>query len=180
MSQHVMLDLETLGTSADAVILSVGAVVFDSDLSDVSEEDGFYAVLSMGQQLRKGRTVDPNTFRWWMRQSKDARHSIADDKVKRWGVKQALDKLQELIPEKPAGVWGNGSDFDNAMLQHLAAQYGYTLWPFWKNRCFRTFTNLYDPQKHLRPVENPHHALLDCHNQVLWMHNICMEHGVEI
>ena len=32
---HLMIDLETLGTSADSVVLSVGAVKFDLDSKNV-------------------------------------------------------------------------------------------------------------------------------------------------
>lgn len=41
---HLMIDLETLGTSADAVILSVGAVKFDLE-SDKIDDEGFYLSL---------------------------------------------------------------------------------------------------------------------------------------
>ena len=40
--KHIMIDLETLGTVADAAIMSIGAVRFDLD-SDKIDDTGFYA-----------------------------------------------------------------------------------------------------------------------------------------
>lgn len=180
MNNHVMIDIETLGTTADTVVLSIGAVRFDPMKPDDNAE-AFYAVLDVEDQLAIGRTVSHSTFCWWMRQSKEARIAIAGENVKAVPANEALDDLRKFIPKKVEGVWGNGSDFDNAILQHMNGQFDpRPLWPFRANRCFRTFTKLFDPMKHLQPVANDHNALNDCWNQIYWMHNICAEHGVEV
>jgi hypothetical protein len=180
-----MIDLETLGTSANAIVLSVGAVIFDPmrPFDDHHEpvDSEFYAALDTTFQQRTGRTINDGTLRWWMRQGKQARLAIAGENVEPENPESVLKELKAFIPDNVKGVWGNGSDFDNAILQHMADQYGVKdLWPFWANRCFRTFTNLHDPKKRLRPVANNHHAVMDCINQIHWMQNIIAELGVEV
>lgn len=179
---HVMIDIETLGTSADAVVLSIGAVRFaPRPLSEPQPYEEFYQVLRVEDQLENGRTINHDTFKWWMRQGKVGRMAIAGENVHALYAATVMGELNNFTPDDVAGVWGNGSDFDNAILQHLNGQFGLPpLWPFWTNRCFRTFTNLFDPRKELRPQANNHHALDDCWNQIYWMQNICAEHGVEV
>ncbi|NQW82286.1 MAG: 3'-5' exoribonuclease, partial [Polaromonas sp.] len=63
-----MVDLETLGTVADAVILSIGAVKFDLD-SDAIDDDGFYASISIESNQETGRRIQEDTLIWWMGQS---------------------------------------------------------------------------------------------------------------
>ncbi|WP_376767405.1 3'-5' exoribonuclease domain-containing protein [Paludibacterium denitrificans] len=47
------------------------------------------------------------------------------------------DQLQYRLSESDAPIWGNGSDFDNAILQHAFRQHGLR-WPYWRNRCLRS------------------------------------------
>lgn len=54
--KHVMVDLETLGLSVDAVILSVGAVKFDLE-DDAPSDDGFYGSISTGAVQGKKATA---------------------------------------------------------------------------------------------------------------------------
>ena len=48
--KDVMVDLETLATSADAVILSIGAVRFDLETGEI-DDAGFYASISVESNL---------------------------------------------------------------------------------------------------------------------------------
>jgi hypothetical protein len=52
VDENVMIDLETLGTESDAVILSIGAVWFDR--YNVDEGEGYYATLNWQDQLDRG------------------------------------------------------------------------------------------------------------------------------
>ena len=69
--KHVMIDLETLGTKADSVIISIGAVKFDLD-SEQMDDNGFYASVSIDSNLERGRKIDEDTLLWWLQQSTDA------------------------------------------------------------------------------------------------------------
>ena len=69
--KHVMLDTETLGTTADAVIMSIGAVKFDLDSTAISD-GGFYASITVESNLSLGRRIQEDTLIWWMNQGADA------------------------------------------------------------------------------------------------------------
>ena len=54
--KHIMLDLETLGTVASAVIMSIGACRFDLATGAV-DDSGFYASISIESNLDYGRRI---------------------------------------------------------------------------------------------------------------------------
>ena len=64
---HLMIDLETLGTAADSVILSVGAVKFDLH-STAIDDHGFYGSISIDSNFDAGRRVSEDTLLWWLKQ----------------------------------------------------------------------------------------------------------------
>ncbi len=63
MALHAMIDLETLGTRPDGVILSVGGVKFDPNGSKIIDE--FYYKLDVDEQTERGRSIDESTIEWW-------------------------------------------------------------------------------------------------------------------
>ena len=67
MSKNIMVDLETLGTSADSVILSIGAVKFDLETGEIDNR-GFYASVSVESNLSFRRRVSEETLLWWLKQ----------------------------------------------------------------------------------------------------------------
>jgi 3' exoribonuclease, RNase T-like len=165
--ENVMLDLETYATRTDAVILSIGACFFDKE--EVGH--GFYAVLDRDEQITKGRYVDPRTVGWWAVQSDAARKLFAEPQ---FGVVYILDAFSLWVAtntQYPDDVkmWGNGSDFDNAILGNLYDQYDLTKpWRHSNNRCFRTLKNLCEPfGSHDLPEREGthHHALHDAEYQ---------------
>lgn len=174
MSNHVMVDIETLDTTATAVVLSIGAVAFDPRGNERMLER-YWKPIDITEQVDRGRTVDTDTFQWWMRQADPARREIAKKPIDGCTIlADALTDLRNFIRDvEPAGVWGNGSDFDNAILQHAAKSYGVgELWPYWASRCFRTFAAIHDPDRTLRVRANDHNALEDAINQAEWMRKI--------
>lgn len=172
---HVMIDLETLGTTVDTVILSIGAIRFDPETFAVAKRR-FYMLLTIEPQLQLGRTISADTLRWWLRVGDKGRNAITDEGQPRHHIRDMLTHLQQYL-EGVEGVWGNGASFDNAILEHASSKMDIELWPFWANRCFRTFTNQFDPERELREKSNDHHALGDCWNQLRWMRRICKERG---
>lgn len=136
---RVMLDLETLSTRDNALILSIGAVEFG--LEGVSRE--FYQVAKEDKQESKwGRHVDPDTKKWWSGQSSDARKVFWDPSGKY--LDAALQDFVGWVGGRPVDeLWGNGSDFDNVVLRDAYRAAGLPApWGFRANRCFRTLKNL--------------------------------------
>ena len=75
-TDSVMIDLETLGTVANSIILSIGAVKFDLNSNHIAD-DGFYASISIDSNLHAGRQLSESTLLWWLDQSKEAQASSA-------------------------------------------------------------------------------------------------------
>lgn len=152
---HVMIDLETMGTSADAPIVTIGACRFDTD---GVKEDTFYRKISLKSALDSGSVLDADTVVWWMGQSDDARQEAVS------GAGDLLDVLGWFSTwigetEYLEGVWGNGAAFDNAIIAQSYRRIGREApWPFWMDRCYRTVKAFSDI-----PItrEGTHHNALD-------------------
>lgn len=160
MKQHIMLDLETLGTNSQAVIVSIGAVRFDE--LGVAVGDDFYAVLNREQQVALGRTIDAGTVNWWMQQSEQARKVFTE---KSEFASPALHRFSEWVGlSKDPYMWGNGADFDCVILGSLYDTMGAKKpWSYSRNRCFRTLKNIaLAKDSHKMPErEGTYHNALD-------------------
>lgn len=161
-TDSVMVDLETLGTVANSIILSIGAVKFDLN-SDHIADDGFYASISIDSNLHAGRQLSESTLLWWLDQSPAAKAVFREPKQT---LEAALDSLTEWFgTDDRQTIWSNGADFDLPMLAHAYAGYGWeTPWKFWNSRCVRTYRALPAAQG-LPKLGNDHNALRDAINQ---------------
>lgn len=164
--QNVMVDLETLGIRPGATILSIGAVGFDA--SGVGE-DRFHAIVNREDSRALGFVEDATTVHWWSQQSHAAQETLRQADEAGFLVPEALTRFATFLAD--AGgyddrgrlrvkVWGNGSDFDNALLAAAYDRVKLPLpWPFFSNRCFRTLKGLgLAPEP---PREGIHHNALD-------------------
>lgn len=167
----IMVDLETLGQSAGCIILSIGAVEFGP--KGLGKE--YYAVVSTADCKKAGLFTDPGTVEWWDKQSKEAQavRGLAADKKTSVPLKAALDGfnlfLQTCGNQRNIKIWGNGGDFDNAIMAAAYRAAGRELgWQFWNNRCFRTIKSM--KPKSIEPVRQGtyHNALDDAKHQARW------------
>lgn len=139
---NIMVDLETLGSTPGCSILSIGAVKFDAE--GLGSE--YYRIIRHNScpQLFE----EDDTVAWWNRQAPEARKILDDVKGdKAIPLQDALigfNKFVKLSGIRWTTVWGNGSDFDNAILAcaYRAAKVQ-PEWKFWNNRCYRTLKNLH-------------------------------------
>ncbi len=171
VGQDIMIDLETLDTAVGGVILSIGACRFnETDIDD----NGFYRAITIQSNLDEHRTISPDTIKWWIDQSAKAK-AVMDDPTA-VSLEQALDELREWIGPRwdNMRVWGNGADFDIAMLKHAYNQQP-TPWKFYNVRCFRTLKSEPAGKSVLPPTKNvgAHNALFDAiaqaqHAQAIW------------
>lgn len=166
---NVMVDMETLGTVADAVILSIGAVKFNAKKIN---DAGFYSIVSVESNLSLKRRVQEDTLAWWMKQSEAARVLFQGPGCT---VEAALEDLADWIGNDDPIVWSNGASFDIPMLEHAYTQTRLDVpWKFWNTRCYRTMKSL--PFAKQVPAPTPtiaHHALHDAvaqarHLQAIW------------
>ena len=167
---HIMMDLETLGTVPGCVGLSIGACQFHPDRGHISTE--FYAVISLEDSLANLLATDPDTEEWWSRQSAEAQavlHEARHPKARKLAdVLEEFNLWQKDIgPKSSLRMWGNGADFDNPILRVMydcakvkpyAGSYG--------GRCYRTVKNLdelfgFDFRFHKLERQGTHHNALD-------------------
>ncbi len=160
--KHIMVDLETLGTIASAVILSIGAVKFDLESNRI-DDAGFYASTSIESNLDLGRRIQEDTLLWWLKQEAAAQQVFHEPKTT---LPQALSDLRDWIGDGDYEIWSNGADFDIPMLAHAYNQVGIELpWKFWNSRCFRTYKNLPGARNIRVQTGVKHNALSDAVSQ---------------
>lgn len=157
--ENTMVDLETLGRRAGCSILSIGATYFDKD--GTAEE--FYVVVSKASCEAAGLHTDPETLAWWAKQSPEARKVLEESETGGMDLADALDLFGQFA--KGTKVWGNGSDFDNAILYACYAAVEKDVpWKFWDSRCYRTLKGLNTGVKLVREGTY-HNALSDAVSQ---------------
>lgn len=159
MSHDIMIDLETLWPTPDAVILSIGAVRFDLESAIVFNADGdtFYRSLMIDTQSQ--RKISESTIVWWMSQSKEAQAVFSEPKM---SLFNALADLQEWVNHSSPNVWSNGADFDLPMLANAFDQEKLVLpWKPYSRRCYLTYKNLPGARGVKVPRKGEHHNALD-------------------
>ena len=163
--EDVMADLETLGTTAGCVILSIGAVGFDNE--NIGHE--FYVVISVRSCLDAGLTINPDTLEWWQNQNEEAKTILQLVKSNTaTPLKTALIQFNDFLSQyKNVKVWGNGAAFDNAILRYAYAAVGVKQhWEFWNDMCYRTVKAM-NPEVKFKRVGTYHNALDDAKSQAL-------------
>jgi exodeoxyribonuclease VIII len=155
---HIMIDLETMGTRADAPIISIGAVAFDA--SGIDRE--FYCTVSLHSAVRSGAVIDPSTVLWWLGQNKAAQDALTDTQDEAVGLKEALLDFMQFAcayRDNLKGVWGNGASFDNVLMHESGKRCNVPMWEFWKDKCYRTVKGMYPDVAMVR--SGTHHNALD-------------------
>lgn len=170
--KNIMLDLETLGNKPGAVIVAIGAVRFGG--GELGNE--FYVRVDAQSCVHAGLKLDVSTVLWWMKQSAEARAELLQEGSELAAALCAFTEYAMSASVKDNTIlWGNGSDFDNALL--LAAYEACQLippWKFYNNRCYRTVKNLH-PEIKLTRTGTAHNALDDAKSQALHLMQMCPE-----
>lgn len=181
--QDVMVDLETLGTVPGAVIMSIGAVAFDALTMD---DVGFNIIVHRPSCEELFLEVSKETEAWWQRQSEEAKGILerSMDPNASVPLTVALERFNKYLGRfgglsKPGvRVWGNGSDFDNAL---LAVCYDAARvkpgWYFWNNRCYRTLKNQ-APEIEIVREGTYHDAFDDARDQTKHLQRILAAKGL--
>ncbi len=167
----VMIDLETLATSPDAAVLTIGAVKFDPFGSDVKEPDceKFYVKVDLDSCDRIGLVTHEDTIAWWSQQSKEAQEEAFSTEG-RIDIVDAMHQLYKFCWGAKR-VWSHGAAFDIVICEHIFKKINKAVpWSFWQVRCTRTLFDLgIDPK---RPPVLKHHALEDAWNQAVGVQNV--------
>lgn len=102
--KHVMIDLETLGTGPDAVIIQIGACYFDPGTGEIGEK--FSINVDAKSAVASGAKMDADTVYWWLSQSKEAVASILAEP--REDIKSAFLKLNDFLANAQQ-IWSHAT-----------------------------------------------------------------------
>lgn len=183
---HLMIDIETLGVTPGAVIVEVGAVLFNKE--GIEERVQIY--LNKKEQFNNGLITEPATLEFWkqnLRNSEfnslervNAERALDVKSSNGASVKEVRKELERLVQCVDEFVWCKGAGFDYPILSYyframksnnpLNLVYGRTL-------CYRTYEALLmkklTPEKNGKYIiwkkentnEHPHSAIWDAEYQ---------------
>lgn len=171
---HLMIDLETLGTGNNSAILSIGAVEFDITTGDSGRF--FYQKIDLQTCLDVGLNINGATFYWWLTQSEDARLELLKD---RHDLRRVLEEFSVFISnnETTYQVWGNGSTFDLTILGNAYDKLNMTVpWYFRDIRDVRTIVSFAPEIKENATFKGTAHKPLDDSlHQIKYLHETCLK-----
>jgi len=167
MAKHLMVDLETMAVTPNAVILTLGAVHFNPYGNGMGEH--IYYRVDIDAQDKLGREVDPNTLDWWAKQDPVIMEEAfsPEDRVP---LEEAIDRFHKFAWGCDC-FWSHGSVFDIVMIENLYRQLGKPVpWQYWQIRDTRTLFDLgFDPDM---PKGGKHDALQDAIRQAVGVQNM--------
>jgi DNA polymerase III epsilon subunit-like protein len=154
---RVMVDTETLGLKADAIILAIGAVVWDID-RDLGDE--FYVEIDPATYLGE---IEIETMKFWMLQAAAGNPCPCEGTI---GLSSAwamfynwLQKISDY-GTKRLEIWSNGTDFDIPKLYYAAESLGEEiLWAYNDVRDYRTIAKEFGKYGE-KPEKACHHNAL--------------------
>lgn len=165
--QHIMLDIETMGQSTRAAIMSIGACYFNPATGEIGNT--FHEQIN----IASNGVIDASTVIWWMKQTNDARSKFFNNESAQHIV-DALTKFSAFV--KPdAKVWGNGIAFDNVIVRNGYHDWGIAEpWKFWNDMDVRTIIELgkvigIDPKRDMPFDGVKHDALADAIHQTKYV-----------
>lgn len=201
------LDIETLSTAKDAVILSIGAVYLNNcerygeDGEQVLFPDTFYRVITVQDQIDNGRSINYQTMKWWLQQPEHVRNATFEGLTLPPTIVQTLGSAiidltvwaEGLAKSEAKNIWVKGVGFDGAIIESIhcgpgkmsdTAPFTYRDWQEVRTleRMFDTTVN--DHMKKMHPTDYDimthwsHHALYDAAYQGVFVADI-LGHGVE-
>ena len=134
----VTIDFETLDTTPNAEVLTIGATAFKPNVLSSwieLEQTSFYAEFK--PQHKRGISVD--TIQWWMQQSATAQHAAFQGSNKQFSYEVLTSFNYWLKQIKATHLIGNGANFDNPILESLYKECRVKpAIPYWANLDLRT------------------------------------------
>ena len=176
----IMLDIETLGLKPGAIVVSIGACVFDRTTGEIGGE--FYRVIDVADSAAHGLTIEAGTAMWWIKQSDEARAVFFDIVEPLADVAQAFSDWVGAVRRNLPEPWNGGSgdsptfwaqgDMDFNVWGAAMDAVGMSRpWAFWAQRDTRTAYDIcnFDP-KAVERDGTYHNALHDARHQVKCLH----------
>lgn len=167
MNTCIMVDIETLGAGPRAVVLTLGAVLFN----DEETWGDFYRRLNYETQLRRHRReVDAMSLAFWAAQPPEVyRGAVLGNRAPLIADLAAFSEYVSAAGPMTE-VWAHSPSFDLVILESLMRDEGVTVpWSYRDARDVRTLRAEAGLPRDWRPADLPgpeHNALADCLTQV--------------
>ena len=159
---HLMIDLETLATTPNAAVLTIGACKFDPRGKDIHSK--FYERIRIETQEEYGRVINEDTLAWWSQQDPQIQEDAFGEGTDRIDLKDAMKKLY-TFGLGTTNVWSHGSIFDVVIIEDICRSFQQAVtWKFWEVRDTRTLFDLADVSVR---IEGKHNALTDAVAQAI-------------
>jgi hypothetical protein len=160
-----MLDLETLGRTADAVILQIGLCRFNIFTGE--RDEGFEVNIDLNDSIRQGFALEGSTIEWWLNQDDAARQAVIAKP--KFPVKVALQKAAQYM-KGCTTLWSHAT-FDAPILAYHFKKMDVKLPIHYRgHRDIRTLVSLSNFRKYeyefYRDEGIRHTALADCIRQI--------------
>ena len=165
-----MLDIETMDNKPGAALTQIAAVGFDRYSGPISHLQ-FNEKITLKSSMSHGLTASPDTILWWMVQSNEAKNIFKNGH----SLTAVLESFSRWFKKNDfTYIWGNGSIFDNNLLQvaYDTVKIKYP-WTYKVHQDLRTLVDIaeIDP-KSIEFDGTPHDAIDDCLHQIK-IANIC-------
>lgn len=166
----IMIDIETLSTKVNSVVVSVAAIRFNMKnkfSENVHDYDTFYMRVDPKSCRQYGCVIDSDTMKWWKQQPLESQQEVFDLN-NRHHIKHVLSKLIDWVGNDTSiRVFANSPHFDISILDYLYSKCKMkSPWKYWNVRCTRTIYEL--GGVNLNKISNryKHHSLYDCLKQI--------------
>ena len=172
-----MIDIETLSTAPNALVLSVGMVSFD-------ETNIFDKMYIKNRISTATGDVSRDTAIWWMKQSDEARKAIVESQkgVIEMPEYNLVQELRDtLCTYSVKTIWSQGS-FDQNIIENLMLRNGVDkmqLPEYYKWRDLRTVRKLLHIKNEVK-AKVLHNALEDATAQVKTLQEICKQYDIKL
>jgi hypothetical protein len=167
--KDVIIDIETLSTLPNAIILTIGAIKFNrfEKLKEFDDYETLYIRIDIKSCQNVGLKSDISTVKWWKEQNKDIRYE-AINHPDRKSIQEALIELSNFISNSHF-IWSQGS-FDSVILENAYRACKIDIpWKFWNIRDSRTLFDIMNIDLKMIEYkkESVHNALIDCYRQLI-------------
>jgi hypothetical protein len=168
-TNHIMVDIETMGLLSDSAICSIGAICFN--VRDGITGDGFYReCLSLNEQvIQYKRVIYPDTMRFWAQQDSEIQRCFARDRL--GSYKEIMTDFHTWMQVSGSGlgnayVWCKSPQLDIAILEDIFFKLGLDMpWSYKNIVDLRSLSALIPHGVTYAGVK--HNALDDAKNQAL-------------
>lgn len=124
-----MVDLETMGTTPSAAIVSLGAVAFERGGTSVPRVSnfalrtapGFYQNVNLQSCIDLGLEIDGDTVMWWLARDSAARGALKEPVPKPIDEVMAnfLSWAGQFVNGRTGSIWSHGADFDIPIIKTI-------------------------------------------------------------